>query len=195
MARVNGPLLSLSASGKIADVLVASTWKGIPVMRQYVKPSNPKTDAQMAQRDAMTAVVNAWRNYFTATAMRTAWNRMALLLADTMSGFNAFTRNAVQAFVIAAGASFATVATATSGMKVSFTVKNLDDGATGDESGNFEIWAGSTPDGLLLIESVAITAGVVIGTTALGTAADIKFCKIRKGSLDRSGIAAITLIS
>jgi hypothetical protein len=164
-------------------------------MRQYVKPSNPKTAGQMAQRDAMTAVVNAWRNYFTASAMRTAWNRMALLLADTMSGFNAFTRNAVKLIVDNPDGSMATVATATSGMKTSFTVKNLDDGATGDEAGNFEIWAGATPDGLLLIQSVAITAGVVIGTSALGTAADIRYCKIRKDSLDRSGIAAIILIS
>jgi len=195
MARITGPLLSLSASGKIADVLVASTWKGIPVMRQYVKPSNPQTEAQVAQRDAMTACVAAWRNIYTATAMRTGWNRLALLLADTMSGFNAFVRNAVQMIVTVPKASFATVIAATSGGKASITTKNIDNGATGDESGSFELWAGSTPDGLLLNQSVALAAGVVIGTNSLGATSDIRYVKIRKDGYDRSGIVGIILIA
>lgn len=196
MARVTAPLLSLSASGKFADTLVASTWKGVPVMRQYVKPSNPNTQAQSDQRGYMTACVNAWRNYFTLAATRTAWNRLALLLADTMSGFNAFCRNAVKVAKLDPDASFGTVATPTAAYKASITVKNLDDGATGDESGNFEIWAGSEPSNLLLIESVAITAGVVIGTIALSTAAAVRYAKIRKSSRDRSGIFQfVTILS
>ena len=195
MARITGPLLSLSASGKIADVLVASTWKGIPVMRQYVKPSNPRTTAQVAQRDIMTACVNAWRNTFTNTIMRTAWNRLALLLSDTMSGFNAYTRNATKAAVVHADSSFALSCTAIAGKFVEFVVKNLDDGATGDEAGNFEIWYGSNPDSLLLLQSVAIAAGKVTATSVLGATSDIRYVKIRKGSLDRSGIAQVTLLA
>lgn len=195
MARITGPLLSLSASGKIADVLVASTWKGIPVMRQYVKPSNPQTEGQVAQRDCMSACVSAWRNYFTNATGRTAWNRLALLLADTMSGFNAFVRNATKIQIDNPDASFANVGAAKAGKFVEFTMLNLDDGAAGDEAGNFEIWAGSTPDGLLLSQSVAIAGGKVTGTKVLGAADDVRYAKLRKDSQDRSGIAAIILLT
>jgi hypothetical protein len=163
-------------------------------MRQYVRPSNPQTAAQTAQRDALTSVVYAYRNYFTATLMRSAWNRLALLLSDTMSGFNAFARNAVQVIIGTPAASFASVGAAHAGNLVEFTMLNLDDGATGDEAGAFEIWVGDSADSLLLSESVAIAAGKVTGTVDLGTAADIKYAKLAKAGYDRSGIVQITLI-
>lgn len=194
MARTTAPLLSLSASGKIADTLVASTWKGIPVMRQYVKPSNPQTAAQVTQRTALSDVVDAWRNYFTDTDARSAWNRLALLLADTMSGFNAFVRNAVKVIVSDADASFASEGEAIAGNAVQATMLNIDDGATGDETGDFQIWVGSQPDSLLLSEEVAIVAGVITGSEDLGDAGDIVYFKIRKGGYDRSGIFKVTLI-
>ena len=195
MARTTGPLLSLTASGKIADVLVASTWKGIPVMRQYVKPSNPKTTDQVTQRTAMTNCVSAWRNYFTVTSQRTAWNRLALLLADTMSGFNAFVRNAVKVIVTVPAASFCSSSVGIAGKFPEFTMKNIDDGTTGDETAAFEIWSGSNPDSLLLIQSVSIVAGKVTGSIALGATGDIRYVKVRKGGYDRSGIDKITLLA
>lgn len=194
MARVTAPLLSLSASGKIADVLVASTWKGIPVMRQYVKPSNPQTADQVTQRTALTNVVDAWRNFYTDATHRTAWNRLALLLADTMSGFNAFVRNAVKVIVTDADASFCFSAVANAGHSATFTLKNIDDGAVADEAGNFEVWAGSSPDSLLLLESIAIAAGDVVGVVDWGVATDVRYGKLRKGGFDRSGIVKITVI-
>jgi len=195
MARTTAPLLSLSASGKIADTLVASRWKGIPVMRHYVVPSNPNTTAQQTQRNAMSAVISAWRNFYSNANMRTAWNRLALLLADTMSGVNAFTRNAVKRIILDPDASFAFSNTAAAGRLTVFAMKNLDDGAAGDEAGTFEIWAGSEPGSLLLSESVAIGAGNVTATVALGTAGQVKYVKIRKDSRDRSGIDKITLLA
>ena len=194
MARVTAPLLSLSASGKIADVMVASTWKGIPVMRQYVKPSNPNTAAQSAHRALMTACVYVWRNTFTNAIMRTSWNRLALLLADTMSGFNAFIRNAVGIASTNADASFCLSVAAAANYKAVFTMKNLDDGATGDEAGNFEIWYGSSPDSLLKLEATAIAAGTISSVAALGTAAGVVYTKLRKDGFDRSGLVALTLI-
>lgn len=50
MAKCNGPLYSLSASGKIADAMVFFTWKGIHVAREWLKPANPKTAGQGDQR-------------------------------------------------------------------------------------------------------------------------------------------------
>lgn len=40
MAKTQGPLFSVSASGKFADALVYFTWKGVNVVRQWVIPTN-----------------------------------------------------------------------------------------------------------------------------------------------------------
>lgn len=94
MAKVRGPLLSLGASGQLAETLVFGTWKGIDVARQYVTPANPQTAPQTTQRGYMTDAVAAWHdatNVLTATD-KAAWNRLAGVLDSAMSGFNAFCR-------------------------------------------------------------------------------------------------------
>lgn len=53
MAKVTGPLMSMSASGKIADAIVFFGWKGTNVVRQWLKPSNPKSTGQGDTRIAM----------------------------------------------------------------------------------------------------------------------------------------------
>lgn len=50
MAKVTGPLFSVSASGKIADAMVYFGWKGINVVRGFVIPSNPQSANQGDQR-------------------------------------------------------------------------------------------------------------------------------------------------
>ena len=50
MAKVTGPLYSISASGKIADAMVYFGWKGVNVVRGWVKPANPQVAAQGDQR-------------------------------------------------------------------------------------------------------------------------------------------------
>lgn len=57
MAKVNAPLFSFSASGKIANALVYFGWKGLDVVRSYVVPTNPDTDAQKVQRAYVRAAV------------------------------------------------------------------------------------------------------------------------------------------
>lgn len=46
MAKVTGPLFSVSASGKIADAIVFFGWKGRNVVRQWLKPANPMSGLQ-----------------------------------------------------------------------------------------------------------------------------------------------------
>lgn len=46
MAKVSGPLFSLEASGKVGDAIVFFPWKGLHVVRQLIKPTNPKSTAQ-----------------------------------------------------------------------------------------------------------------------------------------------------
>lgn len=57
MAKVKAPLLSFGASGQIAKTMVFFPWKGINATREYVVPSNPKTDAQTTQRGWVTEAV------------------------------------------------------------------------------------------------------------------------------------------
>jgi hypothetical protein len=50
MAKAQGPLFSISASGTLAKSMVFAGWKGINVVRQWVKPANPMKDTQGDQR-------------------------------------------------------------------------------------------------------------------------------------------------
>lgn len=50
MAKVTLPLMSGSASGSIGKNIVFFPWKGLHVVREWLKPSNPKTGSQGDQR-------------------------------------------------------------------------------------------------------------------------------------------------
>lgn len=50
MAKVTGPLMSMSASGKLADSIVFFSWKGTNVVRQWLKPANPQSEDQGDRR-------------------------------------------------------------------------------------------------------------------------------------------------
>lgn len=50
MAKVTGPLYSMTASGKIADAMVFFSWKGISVVRQWLIPKNAMSGEQGDQR-------------------------------------------------------------------------------------------------------------------------------------------------
>ena len=88
MAKVKGPLFSLSASGQIAKTLVYGDWKGIDVVRKYVIPANPNTAAQQTQRGYFGGAVEDWHtDGFTAVDV-VAWNLYALAQKVAASGFN-----------------------------------------------------------------------------------------------------------
>jgi len=53
MAKVTGPLFSLSASGKIGNIMVHFGWKGRNVVRQWLKPTNPQDQQQKEVRQAL----------------------------------------------------------------------------------------------------------------------------------------------
>lgn len=50
MAKVTGPLMSMSASGQVGKAIVFAAWKGVNYVRQYVIPSNPESEDQGDQR-------------------------------------------------------------------------------------------------------------------------------------------------
>ena len=56
MAKVDGPLMSLEARGKIADAIVFFPWKGRHAVRQWLKPTQPQTTLQGYVRAAVYAI-------------------------------------------------------------------------------------------------------------------------------------------
>jgi len=56
MAKVDGPLMSLEARGKIADAIVFFPWKGRHAVRQWLKPTNKKSTLQGYLRAALKAI-------------------------------------------------------------------------------------------------------------------------------------------
>lgn len=193
MAKVRTPLLSFGASGKIGNTVVFFPWKGIDVAREFVVPSNPNTADQQTQRTLFTDAVAAYRNYLTDSELRAAWNRSASVGKKAQSGFNAAMSALTQITAGDADASFNVTMVEGAANICTFAMENMDDGAAGDEAGDFEIWTGAAPNSLLLFESVAIAAADVV-TSDLGVAGQVVYIKLRKGGQDRSGIYKATLI-
>jgi len=86
MVRLYGPLMSMDASGTIADAVTFSKWKGRNYARQRVIPSNPNSVSQQSIRGMMKFLSQGW-------AALTAGNKATWQVrADqtNISTFNAF---------------------------------------------------------------------------------------------------------
>ena len=143
MAKTQAPFLSLGAKGQLAKTVVASTWKGIKTMRQYVVPANPRTTAQVAHRTLFGDVVAIWKSFITATGDISAWNRLALQSGKPQSGFNAFT-----AAVLAMNKKFGSYSlykewTENTPGTVSMTAKNQA-GGSGEDLATYKLFVGPT---------------------------------------------------
>lgn len=95
MARLTGPLLSMSASGQVGKTLVFGDWKGVKYARQYVVPANPNSGDQQTQRGYLTSALSLWHDTTNALVAldKTNLNRAAGLEASPMSGFNLYVKN------------------------------------------------------------------------------------------------------
>lgn len=69
MAKVTGPLMSVSASGAFAGSMVFANWKGTSYVRQLVIPLNPKTLGQETARNH-ARIAAASQAFFNRTAMK-----------------------------------------------------------------------------------------------------------------------------
>jgi hypothetical protein len=107
MATWKSPIFS-DIRNKLGENVVFSMWKGRTYMRSYVKPSNPNTLAQTANRLDMTRLVEHWQGVIAVIpADVTLWNKAAL--SDLISGYNRFVKGArgyVFGIVALAAASF-----------------------------------------------------------------------------------------
>jgi len=99
MAKLNAPLFSFKASGKLAGALVFFPWKGINAVRQYVIPSNPKSTAQTTHRGYLSDAVDAVHAAMIDATKplgeldRAAYSLWASLLATPMTWFNRACKN------------------------------------------------------------------------------------------------------
>lgn len=125
MAKIKAGILS-KVSGKVAGV-VGGTWKGTNYLRELVKPANPNTPLQQAQRGKMSFVVAVAR-LLVGDVLNPYLNKFC----KTMSGYNWFCKENIKrlggtplAFTSAPALSFGTLASgsiAQSGADVDFGI-------------------------------------------------------------------------
>jgi len=89
MAVVSAPLMSLGASGQVGGAIVFSSWKGRPVVRQLVTPSNPNSAKQMARRAMMRFLSQQWSPL--GAPAKASWDTLAK--ASNVAPVNAYTGN------------------------------------------------------------------------------------------------------
>jgi len=79
-------MLSLDASGSLANALVFSKWKGRNYVRSLVKPANPKAAKQVSVRAMFKFLSQSWNGI--ASGPKATWNDRAD--DAVISPFNAF---------------------------------------------------------------------------------------------------------
>lgn len=84
MAKVTGPLMSMDARGALGKAIVFMGWRGVKDVRMYHKPSNPKTEDQLAWRALFSDAVNFYQSLDPAD--QSAWRRSAS--GKPLSGYN-----------------------------------------------------------------------------------------------------------
>ncbi len=96
MAKVTGPLFSMSASGSVGKAITYGIWKGRPWVRVHFTPENPKTAAQVNVRLAMTLLVAEWQKQH--ISVKTFWDTYADQF--NMSGFNQFVKRGMLEYIV-----------------------------------------------------------------------------------------------
>jgi len=86
MAKVNGPILSIGASGSIGKTQVYGSWRGVPYARQYVVPSNPRSSAQTETRSVFAWTSQVWK--IAQSLFQAPWDAFAK--GQPLTGRNAF---------------------------------------------------------------------------------------------------------
>jgi len=95
MAKVTGPLFSMSASGTIGKAITFATWKGKEYCRSYAIPSNPQSVKQTNLRDAFALTVAYWQAQDSSS--KATWNTFAE--GTGKSGFNQFVERSLKAYI------------------------------------------------------------------------------------------------
>lgn len=161
MAKVTGPLFSLSASGQIAKTLVFMKWKGIADVRKYVIPANPRTAGQITQRGFVTWAVAKWHTTPFNTIDVAAWNLYASISGVVMSGYNKFVKCCIARKLLLTAFSpiWAMVISPIAATSIGVTAA----GTVGD---TMKLFWGLSPSSMTNEEVVTNTNGVLTATLA-----------------------------
>ena len=98
--------MSLGASGAVGKALVFFNWKGLDVVREYVTPTNPKSDAQLTQRSYVTAAVALVHAAMEAVTHifgsidKQAYSLMGSLEVGPRTWFNTVVKHAIEQYMI-----------------------------------------------------------------------------------------------
>ena len=96
MPKWSSPLFT-DIRNALGESVVFSIWKGRSYFRSWVKPANPRTAKQQANRDVLNQLVKRWQELQSDIDAVAAWNKEAL--PYTVSGFNLFTKFGMQSNV------------------------------------------------------------------------------------------------
>lgn len=88
MVKLKGPLFSPDATGKLSSDLQLSHWKGRNVIGRRRRPSQPRTEAQMAHRIVMGFLGSQWKHL--TPQQRVTWE--ALATEDRTTPYNAYVK-------------------------------------------------------------------------------------------------------
>jgi len=95
MAKIKGPLLSLTASGKIAERLVFSLRSSGQQVRFQRKQADVITESRTSQREVYSAAVSAWK--LLSDVAKIEWISEAKNLQFT--GYNLFMQNYLNNYI------------------------------------------------------------------------------------------------
>ncbi len=87
MPKWSSPLFS-DIRNALGESVVFSNWKGRGYFRTWVKPANPRTAKQQANRDVLAKLVKRYQEISADAEAKSAWNEEAL--PYLVSGFNIF---------------------------------------------------------------------------------------------------------
>lgn len=86
MVKVNGPAMSLEASGSLGGALVFSKWKGRPYVRELVRPANPRSGLQVGMRSMFAFLAQQWQNL--TSVEQATWQAQAdAIVASPFNGY------------------------------------------------------------------------------------------------------------
>jgi len=89
MPKWSSPLFT-DIRNALGESVVFSVWKGRQYFRSWVKPANPRTAKQQANRDVLAKLVARWQELQSDPEVVSAWNKEALPF--TITGFNLFVK-------------------------------------------------------------------------------------------------------
>ena len=96
MSKILGPLFSFGGIGQVGKALIFSKWKGIRIARRHAIPSNPNSASQQVQRGLVSASMSAWSTSGLTDIDRAAFDFLAGLSHDKVTGYNSFLRDSLK---------------------------------------------------------------------------------------------------